>query len=82
MVGTTRPLEPPEREAACTLSGGGAECGEPSGGVRLAAHLFDASDNELFAPADMARYLALPSYQCGAAVHASPQVTRSSPLPR
>ena len=68
------------RVAACAaapiVAVGGA-----SGGVRLAAHPFDASDNALFAPADMARYLALPSYQCLipdplipmlTAVHASP----------
>ena len=81
MVRTVTLSEWPTALAACAaapiVAVGGA-----SGGVRLAAHPFDASDNALFAPADMARYLALPSDQCRAAVHASPQVTRSSPLPR
>ena len=65
MVRTVTLSEWPTALAACAaapiVAVGGA-----SGGVRLAAHPFDASDNALFAPADMARYLALPSYQCRA----------------
>ena len=60
MVRTVTLSEWPTALAACAaapiVAVGGA-----SGGVRLAAHPFDASDNALFAPADMARYLALPS---------------------
>ena len=63
MVRTVTLSEWPTALAACAaapiVAVGGA-----SGGVRLAAHPFDASDNALFAPADMARYLALSSYQC------------------
>ena len=80
MVRTVTLSEWPTALAACAaapiVAVGGA-----SGGVRLAAHPFDASDNALFAPADMARYLALPSYQCLLCM-LLPQVTRSSPLPR
>ena len=54
MVRTVTLSEWPTALAACAaapiVAVGGA-----SGGVRLAAHPFDASDNALFAPADMAR---------------------------
>ena len=58
MVRTVTLSEWPTALAACAaapiVAVGGA-----SGGVRLAAHPFHASDNALFAPADMVRYLAV-----------------------